>query len=171
MEKYILSKFCVSENEYILTFFMGYAIFKSARIRGRIYITNYRIIIIGNIHNNEDSEDIWLFAPGLALLDEIVDGISLARIRKTLKNMNFSSKIPIFGYNFPIWQTENCRYSQKSIKFNVNLPNKKKQKRLSISIVPKDLFYGADGSYITKHDAILMIYETVDKMRRNENKN
>jgi hypothetical protein len=166
MEKYIINNYCAFDNEHILTYFNGDVIFKSVKIKGRIYLTDYRVIIIGTIYNKDESEDLWLWGVGLVLLDEIIDGISLVKIRKSLEHMNFSKIIPIFGYNFPIWETNNCRYTQENIRFNFTLPNKKREKQLSIAIYPKELYFGADDLSLTKSDVLSIIYKAVDNMKR-----
>lgn len=169
MERYILNKFCSFENEYILTYFLGYTTYKSLKIKGRIFITNLRIIILGEIQKKDDSGELWPYGSGMILLDEIIDGISLIKNRKVLEDMNFTNQIPIFGYNFPLYQTNNCSYTQNTIRFSLKLPQNKKNKKIIITIIPKDLYFGEDDVPISKLDVLSIIYNAVIAMKEVEN--
>lgn len=89
MERRILEKFCLFEEENIITAFNGKIILYGARIIGRIYLTNYRIIAQG----------VLKVAQGSGLTSGTIGGVSYSIDSYGESNSSeYSSYSPI-GYN------------------------------------------------------------------------
>jgi hypothetical protein len=133
MESYLLKNFCFYQDEQLITYFTGKVTFRDIIIKGRIYLTNYRVIAIGTIHGKVlDYEDIWF--KGL-LLSEIIGDIHKKFQTKVLKSISESQDAPWFGFQFPFGYIQHYWYDDRSLTFTSEmLLNKKKQKPITIKI-------------------------------------
>lgn len=162
MEKYILENYCLFENEQIIIYFIGIFSFKSRQIKGRIYVSNIRIIVLGTILVQDDSEEIWLFAPFWALTFELVEKINYGVQKRTIENIHPSSDLPRFGLEFPIWNPKSIWSSGKSIGFTSIITNQSRKRKIPIIIQPTEIIPDLkQENHVTLKDIIPIIYKIV----------
>ena len=111
MEEYILEKFSLYQNENILVSFSGEIAKGDGKMKGRIYLTNYRIIVQG-INKS--------MVRMTSVTKSIVDKVLLYPITKT-KHKRFIKKLrvimdqititelPCFGYQYPTFGLQKIR--------------------------------------------------------------
>jgi len=167
MEKFILENYCLYQNERIITYFKGIFIFRSRQIKGRIYVSNFRVIVLGTILVEEESDSMWLFAPFWALTFELIEKIDSRIQKRAIDNINQSKSLPRFGFEFPIWNPKNISYNQRSIGFTSILTHQKRKKEIPIIIQPTGIILDSkQQNYEKIEEIILIIYKIVLEMKK-----
>lgn len=129
MERYFLEKYCILESEEILCSFLGNVNYKKIYFDNRVFITNFRIIVLSNLFKPGEGAT---FFPGLLILNII--NVVEARVVKALRSSMVKSvegsvtiEKPFFGYQLPIsqltaitlpkWKRGKYKGSPKSVNF------------------------------------------------------
>jgi hypothetical protein len=143
MEEYILKNFCFLEGEDIKTVIYGTVEDKKTATKGRIYLTNYRLIVSGKqtVRSAQKKPDsIYRTSIPSAL---IRSGITRHRkaIRKAITNAFRKDlmewDIGEWGYYFPIYNAKNLKRGKNSVSYSVDVETEKKKISLKIKIVPQ----------------------------------
>jgi len=102
-EKYFLEKYCIFESEEILCSFLGNVEFRKVFFSSRVFITNYRIIVLSHAYKPSSGVPFIPFA-GLIfnMVFIIEDSIRKAMKTSVLKSVETPMDKPFFGYQFPI---------------------------------------------------------------------
>ena len=162
MEKFMLENYCLFENEQIITYFAGILSYKSTQIKGRIYISNLRIIVLGNILVEDHEELFWFFAPFWAITFELAEKISYRVQKRSIEKNRSSHEHPKFGLEFPIWNPKNIWSSEGSIGFTSNLTIQSKKKKFRIIIQPTEIIPDPkQQNHKTVKDIIPIIYKII----------
>ena len=162
LEKFILENYCLYENEQIMIYFIGIFSYKSRQIKGRIYVTNFRIVVLGTILVEEESEDLWLFAPFWAITSELVEKISYGVQKRSIENISQSKELPKFGLEFPIWNPNNIWSTNRSIGFTSNIAHQSKKRKIPINIQPTEIIPDSKQQNHEKiEDIILIIHKII----------
>lgn len=138
LEKYFVEKYCILENEEISISFFGTIKFKKTYFQSRIFITNFRIIVLSSSYKPSGGS---VFIPWAGLIFNMFMAVE-AGIRKTIEssitkslNGSVSTNKVIFGFQFPIshltsivWSTwgkkKKKEKGRKSIKFTSTIETK-----------------------------------------------
>ena len=162
LEKFILDNYCLYENEQIITYFIGIFSFKSRQIKGRIYVSNFRIIVLGTILVEDESESLWLFAPFWALTFELIEKINYGVQKRNIDNFRSSNELPRFGLEFPIWNPKSIWSSGRSIGFTSIITKDSRKRKIPIILQPTEIILDSkQQNPETIKDTILIIYKTV----------
>lgn len=104
MERYFLEKYCLFESEEILLSFSGTLTHDKYMI-GRVFITNYRIIVFGSMPLEGKSTVMpWagiIVHIGAAIGKQISKDILSSTLRKTVDTSESKDKV-YFGFQYPI---------------------------------------------------------------------
>ncbi|MHA1148587.1 MAG: hypothetical protein ACTSR8_10120 [Promethearchaeota archaeon] len=150
MEKYLLSKFTLFPGEQIIITFNGRVVQNDNQVKGRIYLTKYRLIAQGKWGPTAASSMAWgaAMSGGGAGSQGGQVGVGLAinySIQKAIQKQvqesmgkNFSKAC--FGYQYPISNHYSLRRSRKNVKYRVDVEvrkrNKYKRKVLKMKVIP-----------------------------------
>ncbi len=104
LEKYFLEKYCIMESEEILLYFFGVVKYKGKMYNTRVFITNYRIIVLSSDNTVKSG---FIAGAGLLFnLSTIIENKIVEIMRKNLaREMQDRLEIKptlFFGYNFPL---------------------------------------------------------------------
>lgn len=150
LEKDILEKYCLYDNEKILTIFKGKMLQGHNYVKGRIYLTQYRIFAQGSLKITAGSSIIWMVAIGGMNVTGMLIGYFINKgiqtnIRKFVQKSiggQFNKEKLCYGYQYPILNAYNIKKSNKFIKYWVNIQvdkkGKIKTKRLKIKITTNE---------------------------------
>lgn len=181
MSKYILEKFCFSDEEKIITSFKGRLSVKNFILEGCIFLTNFRVFMIGvmpEYYKNDSIKDRVLKELGIwKFKDEILGSFSgrspFEKRAKWLRDEKFRQKQlqkdsdeiyrQNFGYQYPIMNAYDIRRSASEIEYRVDLENLKNQKskyfKFRIKIKPKKEKKENPREFEIKKDKNLSIIE------------
>lgn len=102
-ERYFVEKYCLVEGEELLYSFLGTVVYRKVLFKGRVFLTNLRIIV----HGVSFKPGGGTFIPGLHLLSILVSVVQASKQQAMVKSArsklkdSTESKID-FGYQFPI---------------------------------------------------------------------
>jgi len=165
MESYILEKYCFFEGEFFISKFYGTILDgKLGELKGRLYVTNYRIIGHGAWYIYHTSMDFVAHTyarkepPNFAKFSYSSSKPIFEDIQKfSGKDVKYKA-LPIFGYQYPILNVSQTHLKKKFLKF-------KSDHRYHISI-PKSLDE-TDRKYIERRHAILtLIYKNLMEIQK-----
>lgn len=163
MESYILEKYCFFEGEFFISKFYGtiaqWVGLDSAVLKGRLYVTNYRIIGHGTYRRNDALDIFWTSnVPNLARFSYSSSKPIFEDIQKfSGKDMKYKA-LPIFGFQYPILNVKNARLRKKFLKF-------KSDHRYFISITKS--FDETYRKYIERTHTILnLIYKNLMEIQK-----
>lgn len=149
MERYIIEKFCLYEQEQIVyectgdikqmqvlvqkpsgKYKMDSFPLRISIKKGVLFFTNYRIIAQGKLNvRGGQSTTLWLWAPSLS----VFSGVSTrAESKQALINGSTDQQLPCYGYQFPIENHTGLSKSSRRIAYVVTIENHK----CIISITP-----------------------------------
>jgi len=140
MEKTILKKFCFYDNEKLMNSFHGKLVVGKNRLKGRIYLTNYRFIG----HGKFGIKKIYLLVMGM-YAEIFWEGYILKGIQNTTQDsiqrvlgLNYQHNKPCFGFQIPTLNSYEIKKKKKAIEYKVDLrflkKNKFKKKSLRIKV-------------------------------------
>jgi len=139
MDEYMLEKYCCLEGEDIKTVFNGSIADKKTTTSGRIYLTNYRIIVCGNQVVRSAQNPVFrtgivetLIRSGISHHRKAIRKAITKAFRKDLAEWNLGE----WGYYFPIYNVKNIKRVKKSIIYVIDVETEKKTKTLKITITP-----------------------------------
>lgn len=142
MDEHILKKFCFLEEEDIIATFYGSISEKKVNSTGRIYLTNYRLILSGvQVVRSAQSRTYGPGRPGLIGM-AFRSGITRHRkavrraITKALRADIGSLNLVEWGYYFPIHEAYNIRKTKKGISYSITVETEKKPLVMSITVIP-----------------------------------
>jgi len=142
LDKYILTKYSLLENEKFLEEFPGNIRDSQKILTARIFLTNYRIIASGYYVEKSSGTSI---NPGL--IRTVIQLKKMKRqraithaIQKSLNIELASKNIIPYGYVYPIFNAYNIKRKKKYLSYNVNIEyedkGKSKSMKLSVIIFP-----------------------------------
>jgi hypothetical protein len=145
MDMHILKNFCLLEGEDIVVAFNGMISESKVTSRGRIYLTNYRLILSGTQEvRSAQSKMVGPGRPGLIGM-AFRSGITRHRkavrraITKALRKDITSLNLVEWGYYFPIHEAQNITKGKIGISYSVTVETEKKPITMSINVVPMKL--------------------------------
>jgi len=141
MDEYMFKNYCSLAGEEIKTMFHGNVADKKTVTSGRIYLTNYRILVCGNQVVRSAQKKVQVGRPSLvgALVRSgvthhrkaIRKAINKA-FRKDLEEWNLGE----WGYYFPIYNVRNIKRGKKSVSYAIDVETEKKPISLGITVTP-----------------------------------
>lgn len=143
IDKHMLEKYCMIQGEKILN--IGYAsiVEKKVVTSGRIFVTNYRIIVCGSqvVRSAQATVKTKPHLIGSLVRSKITHKRKALRkaITKALSSEISDFDIVEWGYYFPISYAQNIKRTQKMISYFVNIETEKKTQKMTIKITPSRL--------------------------------
>ena len=141
MEEYILKNYCFLEGEEIKTVIYGTLKDKKTVTLGRIYLTNYRIIISGK-QTVQSSQGQFrqgivetLIRSGITSNRKAIRKAITNTFRKDLLEWNIGE----WGYYFPVYNAKNLKRGKNSISYSIDVETEKKLINLKIKIIHRKL--------------------------------
>lgn len=118
MEEYILQKFSLYQNEKIIISFSGEIARKRGKTEGRIYLTNYRLIIQGLIK----SKGVTLITASIAekAITKKMQKKMVKKLQSIMSQMT-TTALPCFGYQYPIFGLQKIRVSGRKVIYTIRL--------------------------------------------------
>lgn len=143
MEEYILKNYCFLEGEDIKTVIYGTVGDKKTVTIGRIYLTNYRIIVSG-------SQTVQSAQPQIRVRQSITSVLvrsGITRYRKAIRKAITEAfrkdltewNIGEWGHYFPIYNAKNIRRGKSSVSYAIDVETEKNRINLKITIFPRKL--------------------------------
>lgn len=130
MEQYILKNYCLYQNEKIITSFNGEIGVGSGKMVGRIYITNFRIILQGS-SKSKGVPMVTQSLAGMAIAKSIQRSI-IRSLQQKLSELT-TVELPCFGNQYPMFGLEKIKLKGRQVNYRVFLetqqPNGKISKR------------------------------------------
>ncbi|HDZ17469.1 hypothetical protein LCGC14_1533910 [marine sediment metagenome] len=172
MDEHILKKFCFLEGEVINVTFLGSISEKKVNSFGRIYLTNYRLIVCGTqVVRSAQSKGFGPGRPGLIGM-AFRSGITRRRkavrkaITKTLRRDIDSLNLAEWGYYFPMHEAYKIKTGKKNISYSITIETDKKPIVMSITITPSRLKKQTKEEFLNYKNSILsQIYELLFKFQ------
>jgi len=143
MEEYILKNYCFLEGEDIKTVFYGTVGDKKTVTLGRIYVTNYRLIVSGS-QTVQSAQSKTTLRPSIA---SVLVRSGITRYRKAIRKAITEAfrkdltewNIGEWGHYFPIYNAKNVKRGKSSISYAIDVETEKKRINLKIKIFPRIL--------------------------------
>jgi len=143
MDEHILKKFCFLEGEDIIATFFGSISEKKVNSTGRIYLTNYRLILSG-VQVVRSAQSKMGYGPGRPGLIGMAFRSGITRHRKAVRRAITkalradigSLNLVEWGYYFPIHEAYNIKKTKKGISYSITVETEKKPLVMSITITP-----------------------------------
>lgn len=140
MDKYLLSNYCLGSKEKLLAASNGVVVLHEDKIVGRMFLTNMRLICIGELIQKQANP----YAGRHGLIGAVVSGAKDARranIRRALMQRMSGEDVLFFGHQVPIDEAFNIKNSGGGIVYLVNLKEEKRKsvklRKLKVKVVPK----------------------------------
>ena len=125
LDNYILSQYCLAQGEDISRIFNGKVSDKYNRVRGRMFLTNLRIIGCGFKST--------ITAPpmvGQPRMNKVIShwrkSVQLSRTAQTFSDGLQESELLTWGNSYPLYKAEMQKRSKSSITCNIKVPYKTK---------------------------------------------
>lgn len=145
MEEYILKNYCFLEGEDIKTVIYGTVADKKTATVGRIYLTNYRLIVSGKQTTRSAQKTPGTIGRSSIPSVLIRSGITRHRkaIRKAITNAFRKDllewNIGEWDYYFPVYNARNLKRGKNSVSYSIDIETEKKLINLKIKIIPRKL--------------------------------
>lgn len=160
MDIYILRNFCFLEEEEIVATFFGSILESKVTSTGRIYLTNYRLILSGTQEvRSAQSKMVGPGRPGLIGM-AFRAGITRHRkavrraITKALRKDIESLNLVEWGYYFPIHEAYDIQIVKNGISYSVTIETEKKPMKMSMSIVPLRIKSKSTEEFLLEKDQL-----------------
>lgn len=156
MESDVLRKYSLYENEKIIAIFPGeIAIGGRGKMVGRIYLTTFRIILIGT-NKSKGIPMVTTSLVGMAINKSIHKSI-VKNLQAKISQIT-SSDLPCLGHQYPMFGLQKIRLGTKSVTYKVALETTSSsgailKKKYLFKVVP----HGNNASALAKlvHDTIV----------------
>lgn len=143
MEEYILKNYCFLEGEDIKTVIYGTIGDKKTVTLGRIYLTNYRIIVSGS-QTVQSAQSRTAVRPSIS---SVLVRSGITRYRKAIRKAITEAfrkdltewNIGEWGHYFPVYNAINIRRGKSSVSYAIDVETEKKRIKLKINIFPRKL--------------------------------
>ena len=141
MDEHMLKKYCFMEGEDIKTVFIGSILDKKTTTSGRIFLTNYRIIVCGTQMTRSAQKKVQVGGPSLTGM-LVRSGITRHRkaIRKAITKAFHKElaerNLGEWGYYFPIYNARDIFREKKLIRYAIGVETEKKKITLRIRVIP-----------------------------------
>ena len=152
MEAQILQKFSLYQDEKIKASFHGEIEVGAGKVVGRIYLTTFRIVVIGK----NKSKVHWLTQSFVGIAINLT--IQKLIFRNLQAKQPVSAELPSLGYQFPIFGLLKIKLGSRKVTYKVlletTLPSGSiSSKKYLFRVIP----YGPDSSKLSRlvHDAII----------------
>lgn len=159
-DEHMLKKYCFLEGEEIKTVFIGSIMDKKTATSGRIFLTNFRILVCGNQTTRSAQKKVQVGKPSLTGM-LIRSGITHHRkairkaitkaFRKDLKEWNLGE----WGYYFPIYNAKNMKRGKNAVSYNIDVETEKKTITLKIQVTPSRLKRQTKEEFQEHKDTVL----------------
>ena len=144
MDQYLLSNFALSEQEKLITSFKGEFQRPKAKLKGHIFLTDFRFLGTGILTEKGSSTGTGPKSL-IALATTLARDAQKNAIRKALQRAmgeKFSEEaLNVFQYHFPIINAYNVKKSKNNIAYTITLKyqvkKKMKEKTMTFKITPK----------------------------------
>lgn len=177
MDEYILKNFCFLEDEDIIATFYGTIFDKKTSTVGRIFLTNYRIILSGKQEVRSAQKSMRVGRPsliGMAVGAAIRSGFTAHRkairraitlaLRKDITAWNLAE----WGYYFPLHNAMGINRTKKNISYSITIETEKKPITFKITIVPLRVKTQNKQEFAEQKDYILSQIEQLLKKYQQE---
>ncbi|UCC20498.1 MAG: hypothetical protein JSV62_04200 [Promethearchaeota archaeon] len=145
MEKYIIKKFCLYEEEQILyecegeikqkELFVDIVPLKISVSSGNLFFTNYRIIAHGKLEvSGGEGSALLILTPSLSVFS---GGTKRAESKKKIIEDSIFQELPCYGYQFPI--ENRTELSKKNLLHRIEYFVEINDRKYKISIKPNPL--------------------------------
>ena len=160
MEAQILQKFSLYQDEKIKASFHGEIEVGAGKVVGRIYLTTFRIILIGK----NKSKVPWLAQTfvGRIVIDKTIQKSIVRNLQAKLSQM-VSTELPCLGHQYPMFGLLKIKLGSRTVNYQVlletTLPSGSiSRKKYRFKVVP----YGKDSSELARlvHDTIVETSKT-----------
>lgn len=118
MEAYVLQKYSFYENEKIIASFPGEISIGSGKKVGRIYLTTFRIILIG-INKSKGVPMLTTSLVGMAINKSIQKSI-VKNLQSKISQIT-SSELPCLGHQYPMFGLQKIKLGNRSVTYKVLL--------------------------------------------------
>jgi len=142
LDLYILKKFCLLQGEEILLNFYGSVFEKKVISTGRIYLTNYRLIVSGT----QEVQSAQKRTGRPSLVGSLVrSGVTRHRknvrkaITKALRQGISEFGLPEWGYVFPITGAYNIMRGKGNASYSLTIETENKPMKMNVKVIPKRL--------------------------------
>ncbi|MFX0012598.1 MAG: hypothetical protein ACFE9R_19955, partial [Candidatus Hermodarchaeota archaeon] len=138
MEEYILKNYCFLGGEEIKTVIHGNLQDKKTITSGRIYLTNYRIIVSGKQATLSAQSGMrqgiveTLIRSGITRHRKAVHKAISQAIRKDLTEWNIGE----WGYYFPIYKAKKIKRVKKMVSYILDVETDEKRISIKVAIIP-----------------------------------
>lgn len=143
IDKHMLEKYCLIQGEKILTIDYANVAEKKVNTSGRIFVTNYRIIVCGQqvVRSAQKTVQVKPRLMGSLVRSGITHKRKALRkaITKALSGEISNFDIVEWGYFFPISNAQKINRTPKMISYIVNIETEKKTQKMSLKITPTRL--------------------------------
>ena len=138
MEAYVLQKHSFYENEKIIASFPGEISIGSGKKVGRIYLTTFRIILIGT-NKSKGIPMVTTSLLGMAINKSIQKSI-VKNLQSKISQIT-SSELPCLGHQYPMFGLQKIKLGNKSVTYRVLLETTSSsgatlKKKYLIKVVP-----------------------------------
>ena len=142
MDEYMFKNYCSLAGEEIITMFHGNVADKKTVTSGRIYLTNFRILVCGNQITRSAQKQVGrsslvgaLVRSGVTHHRKAIRKAITKAFRKDLAEWNLGE----WGYYFPIYNARNVKRGKKSVSYAIDVETEKKPITLGITVTPQRL--------------------------------
>ena len=155
MEAYVLQKYSLYGNEKIIASFPGEIIIKNGKTVGRIYLTTFRIILIGT-SKSKGVPMVTTSLAGMAINKSIQK--SIVKTLQAKMSQITSLELPCLGHQYPMFGLQKIKLGNKSVTYRVLLETTSysgatRKKKYIFKVVP----HGNNASQLARlvHDTIV----------------
>ncbi len=173
LEKYVLKLISLLPDEEFISIFPGKLIQNDSQVKGRIYLTNYRVLALGKwgatalsmfgaaaigSSTGSGGSNVAVFMGINAYIQEHLQ----ANLQKVMRN-DVSLDKPCFGYQYPILKVFKIVRTSNNVKYRTVIRyhkgGKLKRKRLNIKIFPKKLVNETENEFNNRRVELLYSIE------------
>lgn len=118
MEEYILKKYSLYESEKILASFKGEIVRGNGKLVGRIYVTNFRIIVLG-VNKSKGISMVTVSIAQKAIVKRMQKKL-VKKLRSIMSQMT-SVELPCFGYQYPMFGLVKIKHTGRRVNYLVRI--------------------------------------------------
>jgi len=139
LEEYFIKKYCIFEGEELKLTFIGVITYRNITYNGRVFVTNYRIILIGTTLKQSHVMPLHFGVMYHLFENTIRKGILKSSLKLTTR-LQESKDVILFGYQFPIINAEAINLKKKkgepkSLAYTSRIHDGKTEKLIKLRLV------------------------------------
>ena len=141
LDKYILEKYCLMPNEQILKVVNGVVYEKKLMAMGRIFLTNFRLIVCG--HQQTRSAQQTVGRRG-GLIEVAIRGAVTSKrkhirkaINRALSAETTAHNVLEWGYVYPVTNALKLKRAKNAVRYDIIIETEKKPIKLNLQVMPQ----------------------------------